>query len=170
MLKLVAITLLVLFPSLALADSDIDINVGAGKGIFQTHQPFERMISGGYQQMSSGGIFVRFEMGYFLDNSGNGKSSLWVAPLVGIEPRTTDGIAMHFAVGPGYLQNPDHILGGHFQFSLEAGGGIRDTCGRYFGAVWKHLSSASIYPENQGRDFPALQVRVPTDKGLGACP
>lgn len=144
------------------AQADIVTSVGIGKAAFESVQgaPFERAASLGFEHSFQNGIFVRPEAGWFMDNSGRGVSSAWAAPLVGVRSSSSVGPSVHLALGPGYLQNPDSILGGHFQFSLEGGASLVD---RNFGigVVWKHLSSAGINMPNRGRDFIALQVHVP---------
>lgn len=149
--------LVLLFTSLAQAD--LVTSVGVGKGIMEGHgTPFERVAALGYQ-FNWGDFFMRPESGWFEDLSGNGKSSLWIAPLVGVRALSQVGPELHIAMGPGYLQNPDQVLGGHFQFSLEGGLGISDK-NVYLGLAWKHLSSAGIEVPNQGRDFIVIQLRV----------
>jgi hypothetical protein len=131
----------ILFSSLCQAD--LVASVGVGKGImYHDGTPFERAMALGYQ-FNWGDFFIRPEGGYFLDVSGNTKSSLWAAPLFGVRALSTAGPELHLAMGPGYLQNPDQILGGHFQFSLEGGIGISDGK-NYLGLAWKHLSSAGF--------------------------
>ena len=144
------------------SSADVVASVGLGKSAFGGVQgvPFERAASLGYEHAFSNGLFIRPEAGWFMDNSGHGVSSPWLAPLVGVRSQSTVGPTLHFAMGPGYLHNPDSVLGGHFQFSLEGGASLVD---RNFGigVVWKHLSSAGIHMPNRGRDFIALQVHVP---------
>lgn len=154
------ISLFVLCFSIA-AQADIVTSVGVGKGIFGDHgTPFERATAIGYQ-FDFGDFFVRPEGGYFLDISGSGKSSLWAAPLLGVRALSAVGPELHLAIGPGYLQNPDGVLGGHFQFSLEGGVGISSNDGKtYVGMAWKHLSSAGFEMPNQGRDFIVVQLRL----------
>lgn len=142
------------------AHADVTLSVGVGKGImYHNGTPFERAVAVGYEHRFSNGIFVRPEVGYFLDISGQNLSSIWAAPLIGVRSKSAVGPAIHLAVGPGYLQNPDSILGGHFQFSLEGGLALED--GNFaIGLVWKHLSSAGIEMPNLGRDFICAQVRI----------
>lgn len=140
------------------ARADLSVNVGVGKGITTPHTPFERTVAVGYQ-FAWGDFFVRPEAGYFLDISGKGKSSFWAAPLIGVRALSNVGPELHVAIGPGYLQNPDEILGGHFQFSLDGGIGISDGT-TYIGLAWKHLSSAGLEMPNQGRDFLVIQLRL----------
>lgn len=141
--------------------ADLVTSVGVGKGIFGDHgTPFERAASLGYQ-FDWGDFFVRPEAGYFEDISGSGKSSLWLSPLMGVRALSGAGPELHIAVGPGYLQNPDQVLGGNFQFSLEGGLGLTSGDGTtYVGVAWKHLSSAGIEMPNQGRDFIVVQLRL----------
>ncbi len=150
------------------AHADVVASVGLGKSAFAGVQgaPFERAASLGYEYTFSNGLFVRPEAGWFMDNSGHGVSSPWLAPLVGVRSQSTVGPALHFAIGPGYLHNPDSVLGGHFQFSLEGGASLVD---RNFGigVVWKHLSSAGINMPNRGRDLIALQLSVPIGRKNG---
>lgn len=144
-----------------IAQADLSVSVGTGKGILDvpgTH--FERVGALGYQ-LSWGDFFLRPEVGFFGDLSGRGRSSFWIVPLIGVRALSRSGPELHIAGGPGYLQNPDEILGGHFQFSLEGGGGIMDASGKvYIGVAWKHLSSAGIEMPNQGRDFIMIQLRL----------
>lgn len=142
------------------AHADPVLSVGIGKASFYHNgTPFERSVVLGYQHNIREGFFVRPEAGYFLDISGNGKSSLWGAALAGVTAKSKTGPELHIGFGPGYLQNPDPLLGGHFQFSLEGGVGIsgQDV---YLGLIWKHLSSAGINMPNQGRDFIMAQLRI----------
>lgn len=150
------------------SSADVVASVGLGKSAFAGVQgvPFERAASLGYEHAFSNGLFIRPEAGWFMDNSGRGVSSPWGAPLIGVRSQSAVGPSLHFAMGPGYLHNPDSILGGHFQFSLEGGASLVD---RNFGlgVVWKHLSSAGINMPNRGRDFIALQVRIPVGRTRG---
>lgn len=156
------ITSLLLLPLLLsnLALADLSVSVGAGKAITDhPAEPFERAIALGYQFPIAADLFIRPEGGYFLDVSGQGKSSFWAAPLLGVRALSRTGSEIHLAVGPGYLDQPDEILGGHFQFSLEGGIGISDK-NVYIGMAWKHLSSAGFEMPNQGRDFITVQLRL----------
>lgn len=142
------------------AQADLTLSVGVGKNIMkQNGTPFERMVAVGFEHEFPVGVFLRPEAGYFLDTSGKTLSSIWVAPLLGVRAKSKVGPALHLAVGPGYLQNPDSTLGGHFQFSLEGGIALEDE-NLAIGLVWKHLSSAGINMPNQGRDFICAQVRI----------
>lgn len=143
-----------------LSRADATLSVGIGKNVMkQNGTPFERMVAVGYEHRFPIGVFVRPEVGYFLDISGQYKSSFWAAPLVGVTAVSQVGPSLHLAVGPGYLQNPDEILGGHFQFSLEGGIGLTDK-NFFVGMVWKHLSSGGINMPNNGRDFICVQTRL----------
>lgn len=154
------LTLIAALLMTSVAHADAVVSVGVGKGILsdQHGTPFERVVAAGYQ-FSWGDFFVRPEAGYFMDISGQGKSSFWAAPLLGVRALSSVGPELHLAVGPGYLQNPDQILGGHFQFSLEGGIGITGKYA-YVGVAYKHLSSAGFEMPNNGRDFLVVQVRV----------
>lgn len=149
----------VLHTTAALAD--VTLAVGVGKGAFGSKgTSFERVVAVGYEHHFDNGLFVRPEVGYFLDISGRGLSSFWLAPIVGVEARSKAGFAIHVGCGPGLLQNPDQVLGGHFQFSCEMGLGVRDE--HFFvGAAGKHLSSGGTSMPNQGRDFLVIQIGIP---------
>lgn len=138
--------------------ADVVLSVGPGKGILgDPGTPFERAVALGYEYRLPKGLFVRAEGGYFLDISGHGKSSFWAAPIFGVRAQSQVGPVLHVGVGPGWLQSPDGILGGHFQFSVEGGIGLCDenVCVQ---AVWKHLSSAGFNMPNHGRDFICAQA------------
>ena len=144
----------------SITQADVLLSVGAGKGIIDRNgTPFERVAEVGYQLPFAADFFVRPEAGYFEDISGNGRSSFWVTPVMGVRALSTVGPELHIAVGPGYLENPDSVLGGHFQFALEGGAAISDGK-TSLGLVWKHLSSAGIEMPNQGRDFIMIQWRI----------
>jgi hypothetical protein len=139
------------------AQAELVLSAGTGANILEG-SPFERVAAVGYQ-LTAENFFVRPELGMFGDYSGHGQSSLWAAPLFGVEAQSSVGPELHLAMGPGYLQNPDQVLGGHFQFSLEAGFGIVDR-DVYVGVAWKHLSSGGLEMPNHGRDFVVVQLRL----------
>jgi hypothetical protein len=142
------------------ASADIVLSVGVGKGITrEAGTPFERAVALGYEHRFKQGFFVRPEVGYFMDNSGQGLSSFWAGPLIGVAAVSTVGPTLHLAIGPSYLHHPDQILGGHFQFSLEGGISLLDD-NFSIGLYWKHLSSAGFEMPNKGRDFIVAQVRI----------
>lgn len=149
--------LLLSTPALA----DVTLSLGAGKGAFgDPGTPFERVMSVGYEHTFHTGVFVRPQVGYFIDNAGGGQlSSGWVTTLFGVKAKSKVGPELHFAVGPSYLQHPDTVLGGHFQFNLEAGIGLADE-NFFVGVNATHLSSGPIYEVNRGRDAIMAQVRV----------
>lgn len=157
-LKLLLITVLMSVS----ASADLVLGVGAGKGILNVAgTPFERLAVVGYQRSLGYDFFIRPEAGYFEDLSGGDhKSSLWIDPMFGIRAKTISGPELHLGVGPGWIKNPDALLGGHFQFALEGGGGAYSSDNKVFlGLVWRHLSSAGIEMPNQGRDFLMVEGR-----------
>lgn len=142
------------------ASADVIISAGVGKNIMkQNGTPFERAAIMGYQFKLPKSVFVRPQVGYFADFTGQGVSSAWGAVLVGVEARSPVGPVLHLAVGPAYLQNPDQVLGGHFQFNLEGGIGLCDdnVCVKL---VLDHLSSGSINMPNLGRDLIMVQTCI----------
>lgn len=141
------------------AHADLVINVGSGKGITGAPgTPFERTVIAGYQLPFDHDLFFRPEVGYYI-SGGRGESSSWISVPLGVRALSRTGTEWHVAVGPSYLSNPDYvILGGHFQFSLEGCVGIVGKVDA-LALCWDHISSASIYPVNQGRDFLTIQVR-----------
>lgn len=143
--------------------ADVSLSVGVGKGIMgDPGTPFERMVGLGYQYNLAPELYIRPEGTYFLDISGQGRSSLVGAALLGVKAKSTVGPELHFAIGPAYLQNPDSVLGGHFQFKLEFGAGIASDS-VYLGVAWVHMSSAGLEMPNHGRDFfPTAQLVVYT--------
>ena len=155
-MKYLILLLLLSTPALA----EVSLSAGIGKGaLYHNGTPFERSAAIGYQYNFKHDFFIRPEVGWFMDNSGNGKTSFWAAPLLGVSALSTVGPELHVALGPGYLQHPDEILGGHFQFSLEGGVGITSK-NAYVGLAWKHLSSGGITQPNRGRDFIMVQLRL----------
>jgi hypothetical protein len=158
--KILLVLLVVILSHSEVTLADPTISVGIGKGAFgKSGTAFERAAALGYEHTFPIGVFVRPELGWFMDISGHGKSSVFAAPLVGVRSGSRVGPEVHLAMGPGYLQNPDEVLGGHFQFSLEGGIAMRDE-NFSIGVVWKHLSSAGFNMPNRGRDFITAQVRV----------
>lgn len=143
------------------AMASLSISVGAGKAITDNPpQPFERAVALGYQIPLGMDVFARPEAGYFLDISGGDHlSSWWAGAMLGVQALSKNGTEIHIGVGPAYLENPDGILGGHFQFTPEFGIGISSE-DVYIGVAWKHLSSAGFEMPNIGRDFITLQLRL----------
>lgn len=143
------------------AQADVALSVGVGKGIMgDPGTPFERMVALGYQRQLLPELYLRPEGSYFLDISGQGKSSFVGAVLLGVQAQSSVGPQLHFAIGPAYLENPDQILGGPFQFKVEFGAGIQSDH-VYLGVAWVHMSSAGLEMPNHGRDFfPTAQLVV----------
>jgi hypothetical protein len=145
----------------SIAYGDLLLSVGVGQGIFgASGTPFERVVEIGYEVPFAGDFFFRPEAGYFEDLSGGGnKSSAWGGVVFGVRALTTSGLEIHVSVGPTYLQSPDTILGGHFQFNPEIGICFNDgkNC---IGPAFVHLSSAGIEMPNNGRDFIMIQWRL----------
>lgn len=155
---LLLIVLLLSRPSLG-SNNAVVLNIGVGSGIMKgPGTPFERSFQLGFEHWLAPGLFVRPQAGYFLDVSGENKSSFTASGLIGVAAKSPMGAVLHLAFGPMWLQNTDNLLGGHFQFNLEGGIGIY---GENVGieAVWWHFSSAGIYQPNKGRDFPGVQVK-----------
>lgn len=142
------------------AGADLVLGVGAGKAILDTHgTPFERAFQVGYQKTIAPDVFIRPQVLYFTDNSGNGKSSLLISTLIGVRAHSFTGTELHLAAGPSWLQHPDNILGGPFEFTLEGGIGLGDS-DIALGLDWAHASSAGIYDTNYGRDFILIQLTL----------
>lgn len=143
----------------SIAQADVVLNVGVGKNALkQDGSPFERAVSLGYQFNLPKSIFLRPQVGYFAAHGNGQLSSAWGALLLGVEAHTELGADLSFAVGPGYLQNPDSVLGGRIQFNTEFGFGLsnKDVALKL---LYGHLSSGPIYPVNQGRDFIMAQAQ-----------
>lgn len=152
--------LFLLFANIAAQADSLVMMAGVGKNIMkQNGTPFERVGLLGYQFELPRSVFIRPQAAYFLDVSGETKSSMWGSVLVGVEARSAMGADLHLGLGPSYLQNPDEILGGHFQFNLEGCIGLSDTNVEVKGC-WVHLSSGGIYQPNLGRDFIMAQVQI----------
>lgn len=157
-MKLLLAALLLAFSTPSLAT--VVLSAGVGKNIMkQNGTPFERTGIVGYQFQLPKSVFIQPQAGYFLDTSGDTKSSIFASTLFGVEAKALAGPVLHLGVGPGYLQNPDQILGGHFQFNLEGGIGLCDgnVCVKL---IWTHLSSGGIEMPNLGRDFICAQVSI----------
>lgn len=144
----------------SVVQADLVLGVGAGKGILDKGgTPFERVFQVGYQKTVAPDLFVRPQAIYFTDNSGRGLSSFLPSVLVGVMASSKTGTELHIAAGPSYLQNPDGILGGHFQFTLEGCSLITDSHAS-IGLCWLHASSAGLEMPNNGRDFVSIQLRL----------
>jgi len=93
----------------------------------------------------------------------------------------TDPVTFVGSVGPGFEFNPIRAayvrgtlgisgmtrtteqLGGHFQFILKGGAGIKFNLGGNafrVGPVYTHYSSANIYSRNSGADFVGIELGV----------
>lgn len=142
------------------AHADLTLAVGAGKGVFGSPgTPFERVGALGYEY-HIGDFFFRPETIYWEDLAGNGARSsfLWTAKA-GVQTIVGGGFEAHMAIGPSYLQNPDTVLGGNYQFSPEMGLCFND--GKNAECVaWYHESSGPFYAVNHGRDFFMFEWRI----------
>ena len=72
--------------------------------------------------------------------------------LIGVEANSQLGADLHIAVGPGYLKNPDGILGGHFQINTEMGIGLSDRHVKVK-AIWAHLHQVRFIPSTKAVIF-----------------
>lgn len=160
-MKSIAIFVLIICTT---ARADLTLGIGAGQGIFgPPGNPFERVAQVGYQYNFAQDFFVHPEVVYFEDLSGGGHlSSLIVTSRFGVRTLLPGNLAeVHIALGPAWLQNPDVILGGPFQFSLE--GGLCSNDGKEaICALFDHYSSAGIEQPNHGRDFIMIAWRILT--------
>lgn len=105
-------------------------------------------------------VHEAIEVGGFVDNYGNGrKSSALVKAQLGVKPGAEVGGFAKAFVGPCYLNTPDALLGGRFQFCTDVGLGMRDR--RSFVDVgYGHISSAGIEMPNHGRDWLVFEAGV----------
>jgi hypothetical protein len=100
--------------------------------------------------------------GFWLDNSGNGKSdSGFIAAQLGFEVNVS-GLVVSVFCGPGLITNPDSLLGSYFEFVSDGHVGFMDHDGYYLGGYYRHISDAGMTAVNIGRDVVGLELRVPS--------
>jgi hypothetical protein len=116
----------------------------------------------GYQ---SSALFLatRLEAGAYADQSNRkgARSSGFGFAGIGVQPEYGP-LYVNFFQYVGLIGSPDTVLGGLFQFSEEAGIGIKDERnGTSVGLFYKHISNAGISSPNFGRDFVGIQAMIP---------
>jgi hypothetical protein len=146
--------ILLLISSLAQADNlfmDGAVGVGNSDGT--------RAVSGGIQEDLYGPLKQRALGGFWIDNTGNGKtSSLFLSGQLGFQVNSGGTIAGIFS-GPGLVSGTDALLGSYFEFVSDAHFGIQDKDLNYIGAYYRHISDAGITTVNIGRDMIGLELR-----------
>lgn len=148
--------LLLLLSSSAMAGPIV--SVGVGKNIV-SHLPFERVIHVGYEIGLTANIFVKPEVGYFLDTQNHAASSYWVGMPLLLEVASPYGTFVRMGFGPSYIKTVDHVqLGSHLEFDIEGGIGMKDK-GLSLGLFYKHFSNAGFKQPNMGRDFITIQAQ-----------
>lgn len=103
----------------------------------------------------------KWEIGFWIDNRAQAKSSIFASYSFGVEPQFSFFYASFFQ-GVGLISSPDAILGGHPQFFADLGFGIKDPNKKVsLGFQYRHISSAGIFMPNLGRDTLGIQIRLP---------
>ncbi len=104
---------------------------------------------------------ARFGMGGFTDKTKypGVRPSVFTQVQVGLSTRPKEGgLYAGIYFGPGFISNPDSMLGGHFQFVEQVNVGLSDLRGVRVGFFVKHFSNAGIEQPNKGRNFVGLQA------------
>jgi len=149
----------------AIAQAGPLVSVGVGKNIFE-HKPFERVVHVGYEYGLTQNIFVKPEVGYFLDTETFSSSSYWVGIPMLLEVASPYGTFVRMGFGPAWVRNVpagNNHLATHWEFDIEGGIGMKDN-GMSLGLFYKHFSNAGIrqYGDgrvNMGRDFITIQAQ-----------
>lgn len=139
-----------------------ELVLDGGVGVFnsgKTSLSETKMLTLGVQEGVTGPLQARLVGGGWIDNAGGGKGgSALASGQLGFEVNN-NGTVFGIFSGPTVISSPDVLLGGRFQFMDDIHLGIQDKQGNYEGVMYRHLSSAGIYPVNIGRDVIALELR-----------
>ncbi len=153
--------ILILISQVACADEGL---FDLGLGVFNSGKrtPSEtKFLALGIQDDLFGPWKTRGNVGGWIDNSGNGRSSsAFVGVQLGFEV-DNKGIVGSVFTGPALITQTDSYLGGNFQFYNSLNLGFRDTNSNYIGIMYRHLSSAGIASPNVGRDVLGLELKWP---------
>ncbi len=145
------------------ADTDklfIQAGVGVAHPDKEASQDKSRIIEVGAERMFK--VFdARLGIGGFTDKTEypGARPSVFTQAQIGLSIRPKDGgLYASIYFGPGYISNPDSLLGGHFQFVEQLSIGLCDSRGVRLSIFVKHFSNAGIEQPNLGRNFTGLQA------------
>lgn len=115
----------------------------------------------GYADELLGPIIYQYELGYFSDASGYGRSGSGFGNAgLGIEANP-GAFVLRSVWGVGGITTPDTMLGGPFQFNHDFLLGVKGQNGAIIGLNLKHISSAGLQRPNLGRDLLLMHVELP---------
>lgn len=106
------------------------------------------------------GIYNAVEVGGYVDNGGDGRSSAGIAKLqIGVKPGPATGFFGFGFFGPCGITATDSQLGSNYQFATDIGAGIRDTY-TFMTVGYGHISNAGLKLPNHGRDYLIFSIGV----------
>ena len=134
---------------------DLSLNYGVGVGnSAKAHSSQVKIVSVSAYENISNHFFKVADLGGYIDSSSQygGKSSGHISYSLGIKVEPSI-FSIRVSHGVGLISHPDNYLGGMFQFFHNFSIGVKDTGVAKIGIKYRHISSASIYKRNLGRDF-----------------
>lgn len=160
MKKILLIISLLLIPSNADAGTFARYGVGIARSA-EYGATNVKSFSLGYTDEVYGPIIYQYELGYFSDPSGHGRSGSGFGNA-GLGVQVDPGVFVVRSVwGLGGITTPDTMLGGPFQFNHDFLLGVKGQNGAIIGLNLKHISSAGLEKPNLGRDLLLLHVELP---------
>lgn len=105
----------------------------------------------------------KFSAGLIIDTYPGRSSSFTGFYSLGMRVDPGYGVFAETYVGAGLISHPDSRLGGHFQFKEDFLFGLMDHKNRGYAIQYSHISSASIYDVNLGRDLLQFTIKIPLD-------
>lgn len=140
------------------APIDLTVVAGIGKNVLG-HQPFERYGALGVRWGNA--WKVQANGGYWLALADGEKAAAFTSLQGGLEVVGQGGTFAQLMFGPGVISHIDSKLGGHFQFHLVGGVGMKDSGGHGLSFLWTHFSNAGVVMPNNGRDLLTIQLIAP---------
>ena len=159
-MKTLIVSLLLIASS---AQADTLISYGVGIMHSAKYSPAEvKVFSLGYNEDLFGPLVRKYEIGLWADQiSENRKSSGFASYSYGVKVEPSI-FYIESDWGVGFITNRDSYLGGNFpQFFQDLFVGVKDFRDTKIGLNYKHISSASIYAPNRGRDLLTLRLQLP---------
>ena len=105
-------------------------------------------------------LTYQYEVGGIFDGRDGAKSSLVGTFSAGFETKTMPFYAFYLP-GLALITGPDNYLSSFYQFSHDAGIGVKDGRGVSVDFTYRHFSNAGIHLPNPGRNYLVLTLGFP---------
>lgn len=152
-----SVLLLLLMPTLAHAvEPYVKYGLGLNSDITNV-----KVIAAGVETPAFGFFNYQFEGGAYYDNTQTQGLIGFSSASLGVSVKSASGLFAKMYVGPALITQTDSRLGSIFEFNIDLEAGLYDYRGIQFGADYKHMSNAGLFPNNIGRDMFLLKMQFP---------